>query len=180
MNPTPDTTTTGNGGSFTPPQAAALLDQASRQARRQFQPSPPGSWRPGRSRFWPPSARSGSRSAASTPPGPDRRRPPGLIAFMILNFAATVTVRPRAFAGVTGWSRLSPAEIPVLAAAGPPAPVLMSSLAVGGDSLAWYPITVPLIVLGLAFAVLTAYAGRLALCPARGSRSPSPAPWACP
>ena len=39
MNPTPDTTA-GNGD-FDPRQAAALLDQTTQQARRNFQPSPP-------------------------------------------------------------------------------------------------------------------------------------------
>jgi hypothetical protein len=40
MNPTPDTTAAGNGGSFGPRQAAALLDQTTRQARRRFALSP--------------------------------------------------------------------------------------------------------------------------------------------
>ncbi|HUA40646.1 MAG TPA: hypothetical protein VMA32_03730 [Streptosporangiaceae bacterium] len=40
MSPTPDTTA-GNGGSFGPEQAAALLDQTTHQARRKFQPNPP-------------------------------------------------------------------------------------------------------------------------------------------
>ena len=41
MNHTPGTTTAGNGGSFDPQQAADLLDQATRQARRQFTPGTP-------------------------------------------------------------------------------------------------------------------------------------------
>ncbi len=40
MNPTPDTTA-GNGGTFDPREAAALLDQTRRQARRQFEPAQP-------------------------------------------------------------------------------------------------------------------------------------------
>ena len=40
MNPTPDTTA-GNGGNFDPREAAALLDQTRRQARRQFAPAQP-------------------------------------------------------------------------------------------------------------------------------------------
>jgi hypothetical protein len=40
MNHTPGTTA-GNGGSFDPQQAAALLDQATRQARRQLAPGTP-------------------------------------------------------------------------------------------------------------------------------------------
>ncbi|MGD0686543.1 MAG: hypothetical protein ABSA03_15700 [Streptosporangiaceae bacterium] len=44
MNHTPDTTTAGNGGNFDPQQAAALLDQTTRQARRTFTPGPPLLW----------------------------------------------------------------------------------------------------------------------------------------
>ena len=44
MNHTPDTTTAGNGGNFDPQQAAALLDQATVQARRRFSPGPPLLW----------------------------------------------------------------------------------------------------------------------------------------
>ncbi len=41
MNPTPDTAAAGNGGSFDPRQAASLLDQTTRQARRRIEPFPP-------------------------------------------------------------------------------------------------------------------------------------------
>ena len=41
MNHTPDTTTAENGGGFDPQQAAALLDQATQQALRQFTPLTP-------------------------------------------------------------------------------------------------------------------------------------------
>lgn len=44
MNKTGDTSQTvaaGNGGGFGPQQAAALLEQATQQARRKFQPNPP-------------------------------------------------------------------------------------------------------------------------------------------
>jgi hypothetical protein len=44
MNRTPDTTAAGNGGSFDPQQAAALLDQATHQARRTFTPGTPLLW----------------------------------------------------------------------------------------------------------------------------------------
>jgi hypothetical protein len=39
VNHTSDTTAAGNGGTFGPEQAAALLDQTTQQARRKFQPS---------------------------------------------------------------------------------------------------------------------------------------------
>ncbi len=42
MNHTPDTAaTSGNGGDFGPQQAAAVLDQTTQQAHRQFAPNPP-------------------------------------------------------------------------------------------------------------------------------------------
>ena len=42
MNPAPGTSApAGNGGGFDPRQAATLLDQTTRQARRKLQPSPP-------------------------------------------------------------------------------------------------------------------------------------------
>ena len=44
MNQTPDTTAAGNGGSFEPQQAAALLDQATQQARRTFTSGSPLLW----------------------------------------------------------------------------------------------------------------------------------------
>ena len=46
MNHTSGTAAAGNGGTFGPEQAAALLDQTTQQARRKFQPSPP--WQIGR------------------------------------------------------------------------------------------------------------------------------------
>ncbi len=44
MNHTPGTTTAGNGGNFEPQQAAALLDQATRQARHSFASGSPLLW----------------------------------------------------------------------------------------------------------------------------------------
>jgi hypothetical protein len=41
MNQTPGTSTAENGGDFDPQQAAVLLDQATRRARRQFTPATP-------------------------------------------------------------------------------------------------------------------------------------------
>jgi hypothetical protein len=41
VNHTSDTTAAGNGGSFDPQQAADLLDQTTRQARRTFTPGMP-------------------------------------------------------------------------------------------------------------------------------------------
>src|SRR5579863_243196 len=41
MNHTPDTATSDNGGDFGPQQAAAVLDQTTQRAHRQFAPNPP-------------------------------------------------------------------------------------------------------------------------------------------
>ena len=97
MNDTPDTTAAaGNGGNFDPRQAAALLDQTTQQARRKFAPpavapGDPGRRGPGRvGAVWLSRARTAPR------PGPDCRGHPHLVAFIVLNFGATVAVRERA------------------------------------------------------------------------------------
>ena len=98
MNPTPDTTTSaGNGGNFDPQQAAALLDQTTQRARRRLAPSPP----------WLLATRGVAvlialgaiwLSVRGQHPyqGPTAADIPILIAFVVLNFAATVAVRERA------------------------------------------------------------------------------------
>ena len=157
MNRTPDTTASaGNGGDFGPQQAAALLDQTTQQARREFAPSPP----------WLLAARAIAVLAAlgaiwlsvrGQHPyrGPTSADIPLLIAFILLNFTATVAVRQRAVAGVRGRTRLRPAEIIVLVLSWAAVPVLMWALADAGVSFAWYPTTV-LIVPGLAWAAINA------------------------
>jgi hypothetical protein len=160
MNHTSDTTATaGNGGNFDPRQAAALLDQSSQQARRKLAPSPP----------WLLATRAVGVLAALGAiwltvrgqhpyQGPTAADSPILIAFIVLNFAATVAVRERALAGVRGRTRLRPAEITILVASWAVVPVLMWALAANGVSFAWYPTTV-LIVPGLAWAAVSARAG---------------------
>jgi hypothetical protein len=155
MNPTPDTTTpAGHGGSFDPRQAAALLDQTTHQARRKFAPSPP----------WLLAIRAVAVLAALGAiwltvrgqhpyKGPTGADIPILIAFIILNFAATVGVREHAMTGVRGKTRFRPAEIAILAVSWAVVPVLMWALATAGASFAWYPTTV-LIVPGLAWAAV--------------------------
>ena len=154
MNPTPDTTTpAGNGGNFDPRQAAALLDQTTHQARRKLAPSPP----------WLLATRAVAVLAALGAiwltvrgqhpyKGPTGADIPILIAFIILNFAATVGVREHAMAGVRGRTRFRPAEITVLVLAFAATVVFMATAAV---SFAWYPTTV-LIVPGLAYAAIMA------------------------
>ncbi len=146
----------GDGGAFDPGQAAALLDQTTRQARRRLEPSPPwllviravlvlialGS-------IW--------FSVRGQHPyrGPTADDIPVLLAFIVLNFAATVAVRQRAMTGVRGRSRLRPAEITVMALAWVAVVVLVVMLAAAGVSYSQYPTTV-LIIPGLAWAALMA------------------------
>ena len=156
MNPTPDTASAGNGGDFDPRQAAALLDQTTQQARRKLAPSPP----------WLLAIRAIAVLAAlgliwlsvrGQHPyrGPTAADIPVLIAFIVLNFAATVAVRERALVGVRGATRFRPAEITILAAAVVAAPVAMAALAAAGAPFAWYPTTV-MVIPGLAWAAVTA------------------------
>ena len=161
MNHTPDTTTAGNGGDFDPQQAAALLDQTTRQARRRLEPAQP----------WLLAIRAVAVLAAfgavwlSVRGQHPYRYPtaaaiPVVITFGILNLVATVTVARRATAGVSGRTRLRPAEITALAAVWVGVFVVMGALIAAGVSDAivygWYPATVPLIAAGLAWAGIMA------------------------
>ena len=154
MNRTPDTA--GNGGTFDPRQAAALLDQTTQQARRKFQPSPP----------WLLATRAVLVLAAlgaiwlsvrGQHPyrGPTAADIPVLIAFIVVNFAATVGVRRHATAGVRGRSRFSQGEITVLVLAFAAAVIAITGLGAAGVNFATYPTSV-LVIPGLAWAVLMA------------------------
>jgi hypothetical protein len=157
MNHTPDSTSTaGNGGNFDPQQAAAMLGHTTQQARRQLAPSPP----------WLLAIRALAVLAVCGAVwlnvrgqhpyhGPTRAVIPILVAFIVLNFGATVGVRERALAGVRGKTRLRPAEIAMMVVAWASVPVLIVALAAAGLSLAKYPTTV-LIVPGLAWATVMA------------------------
>ena len=156
MNPTPDTTA-GNGGTFDPREAAALLEQTRRQARRQFQPDQP----------WLLAIRAVLVLAALgtvwlSVRGQHPYKGPGgsallvVAAFVAINYTATVAVRRRATAGVRGKSRFTPAEIAILAASWIAPGVVMAALGVTWDSQSGYLLTVPLIVVGLTFAALMA------------------------
>ena len=156
MNPTPDTTA-GNGGAFDPREAAALLNQTSREARRQLSPAQP----------WLLSIRGVLVLAALGAvwltvrdqhpfQGPGSSALLIVAAFVVVNYAVTVAVRARATAGVSGRSRFSPAEIAVLVASWVVPFVVMAGLGVTRDSQSGYLLTVPLIVVGVVFAALTA------------------------
>ena len=156
MNHTPDAVTAGNGGSFGPKQAAALLDQTTQQARRQLEPAQP--WLlvirailvlGALGAIW--------LSVRGQHPykGLTAADIPVLVGFIVLNFAATVTVRRRATAGVTGRSRFTQGEIAVLVASFVVTVVAMVGLGAAGVSFAYYPTSV-LVIPGLAWAVLMA------------------------
>ena len=156
MNHTPDTAAAGNGGTFDPRQAAALLDQTTQQARRKFEPSPP--WLlvtravlvlAALGAIW--------LSVRGQRPyrGPTAADIPVLIGFIVVNFAATVAVRRRATAGVSGRSRFSQGEIMVLVAALAAAIVAMTGLSAARVNFAWYPTSV-LVIPGLAWAAIAA------------------------
>jgi hypothetical protein len=156
MNVTSDTSA-GNGGTFDPREAAALLDQTSRQARRQFAPAQP----------WLLATRAVLVLAALgavwlTVRGQHPYQGPGgsalliVAAFVVVNFTATVAVRARATAGVRGKSRFSPIEIAVMAASWIVPLVVMTALGVTRDNQSGYLLTVPLIVAGVTYAALMA------------------------
>ena len=161
MNPTPDTTAAGNDGNFDPRQAAALLDQTTQQARRQLEPAQP----------WLLVIRAVVVLAVFGAvwlnvrgqhpyQHPTAALIPVVIAFGLLNLVATVTVARRATAGLSGRSRLRPAEIAVLAAIWIGVFAAMVPMAIAGVSntvvYGLYPVTVPLIAAGLAWAGITA------------------------
>jgi hypothetical protein len=164
MNPTPDTTTAGNGGDFDPQQAAALLGQTTQQARRQLEPYPRwllvirgfgalvvygGIW----------------LSVLGQHPyaHPTVAAVPGAIAFGIVNTLATFAVARRATAGVTGRTRLRASEIVISVGLWIGVFAVMGVLIATGvrDSITYglYPACVPLIAAGLPWAVFMAVRG---------------------
>ena len=162
MNRTPDTTAAGgNGGNFDPRQAAALLDQTTQQTRRRLEPAQPwllviravgvlvvlgACWLNVRGQH--------------PYKGPTSAVGPFVVVFVIANFFATVGVRRRATAGVSGKSRLRPAEITVLALAWIAVFLIIGGMSIAGVSGAaiytLVPLTVPLILGGLAWAAINA------------------------
>ena len=156
MSHTSGTAAADNGGTFGPEQAAALLDQTTQRARRKLQPSSP----------WLLATRAVMVLAAlgviwlsvrgqHPYKGPTAADIPVLIGFVVVNFAATVAVRARAVAGVSGRTRFSQGEIAVLVASFAVTVVAMAVLAADGVGLATYPTSV-LVIPGLAWAALMA------------------------
>ena len=156
MKPTPDAIASGSEGAMTPRQAAALLDQVTHEARRKLEPSPP----------WLLATRAVAvllllgavwMSVRGQHPyqGPTAADIPFLIAFIVINFAATVSFRRHAVAGVRGSSRLRRSEIVVLVLAWAVVIVIVAALAVAGTNVGRYPTSV-LIAPGLAWAAINA------------------------
>jgi hypothetical protein len=163
MNSTPDYSA-GDGGSFDPAQAAALLDQTTQQTRRKTAPAQP----------WLLAIRAVAvllvlgacwLNVRGQHPysGPTSAVLPFVWGFVILNFAATVGFRMRATAGVTGKSRFRPAEIAVLTLAWLAVlPLIWALHHAGVSNAAAYsliPLTVPLVLAGLTFAAVGAARG---------------------
>jgi hypothetical protein len=153
--------TAGDGGGLDPRDAAALLERTRLRARRRLEPGPP----------WLLAARAVLVLAACgavwlSVRGQHPYRHPtaaaivAVIAFGLVNLGGTVAVARRATAGVRGRSRLRPAEIAVLAVSWVGVYVVMGVLIGAGVSDAvvygWYPVAVPLIVAGLAWAGMMA------------------------
>jgi hypothetical protein len=156
MNHTSDAAAAGDGGTLGAEQAAALLDQTTLQARRKFQPSPP----------WLLATRAVMVLAAlgaiwisvrGQHPyrGPTAADIPVLIAFIVVNFAATVGVRRHATAGITGRTRFTPVEIAVLVLSFVATVVAMVGLGAAVVKFATYATSV-LVIPGLAWTVLMA------------------------
>jgi hypothetical protein len=162
MNGTINTSTaTGSGGHFDPQQAAALLDQTTRRTRRALTPAQP----------WLLAIRAVGVLLAlgacwlnvrGQHPyhGPTSAVLPFVWGFVVVNFIATVGMRVRATEGISGKSRLRPWEIIVLALAWLAVlPVIGGLAAAGASSATAYsliPLTVPLILGGLAWAAINA------------------------
>jgi hypothetical protein len=154
MEPTPRT--------LDPRQAATLLDETSRQARRRLEPYPP----------WLTATRAvlvltGCGAIWLAVHGQHPYRGPSValavcvvVAFVVVNLGVTLAVARHATAGIIGRSRLRPAEIAVMTVAWVGAYTAMGALAASGASHGFvygvYPATVPLIVVGLAWAAVMA------------------------
>jgi hypothetical protein len=161
MNHTPDPATAENGGDFDPRQAAAMLDQATWQARRTFAHPSPLLWvyRAGLvlvifGGCW--------LSVRGQDPytGPTRAILPVIFALVAINIAWSVWAVRRAGAGVSG-----PAERKKHAWIGVMVVVFLAAYAVtaplyhaGPSHPAWglYPASAPLLIVGLAGAAIAA------------------------
>jgi hypothetical protein len=168
MNGTRDTNHTGTtdgGDQLDPRQAATLLEQTRRQARRQFEPSPP----------WLLVIRAVLVLAACgavwlSVRGQHPYRHPTtaailvIVAFGLINLGVTVAAAKHATTGIGGKTRFRPADLTIMAIAWIAAYAVMVALAIAGvrPEIVYgvYPITVPLIAGGLVGAAVMAARAR--------------------
>jgi hypothetical protein len=173
MNGTRDTnrteTAADDGGELDPRQAATLLDQTRRRARRRFEQAPP----------WLLTIRAILVLAAcgtvwlSVRDQHPYQHPTVIailviVAFGLLNLGVTLAVGKHATTGISGKTRLRPAEVVIMTALWVAVYLVMIALAFAGVRPAFvygvYPIAVPLIVVGLAWAAMTALRARWRTC----------------
>jgi hypothetical protein len=158
------TTMADNGSDFDPQQAAALLNQTTRQARRELEPYP----------VWQLATRAATAligygaiwlSVRGQHPYlyPTAAVAPVGVAIGTINLAVVTATRKRATAEVTGRSRLRPAEIAVTAAVMAGVVAAMIGLISAGVShgivYGLYPASAPLIAGGLTWAAIMARRG---------------------
>jgi hypothetical protein len=149
---------------FDPKQAAALLDQTTQRARRQLEPYP----------AWQLATRAGTAligfgaiwlSVRGQHPYlyPTAAIAPAGVAIGVINLTTVIATGKRASAGVTGRSRLRPAEISTLAGVMAGVVAVMVALISAGVShsivYGVYPASVPLIAGGLTWAAIMARRG---------------------
>jgi hypothetical protein len=162
MNPTPDTTTAAdNGGNFDPRQAAALLDQTTQQTRRQIQPFP--AWLVAIRAFI---ALISYGAIWLTVRGqhpyqhPTAAAVPVVAVLVVINAVAVIAVARRATAGVSGRTKLGPAELAVVVIVWAAVFAVMGVLPGAGvsNSIAYgiYPAAAPLIAGGVVWAGIMA------------------------
>jgi hypothetical protein len=163
MNGTHDTNETamaGNGDGFDPQQAAALLEQTEREARRKLDPFPPLlSLLNAAAVFVAYGAVWLSVRGQHPYKGPNGAALAVLYIVVIAVAVVGLRITARAYAGVRGRSRPRPAEIVVLATAWIVVYVVQGALYHAGASHAIvygiYPATAPLIIVGLTGAALS-------------------------
>lgn len=157
--------TAGGAGHLDPRQAVTLLEQTRLRAQRQFEPSPP----------WLLAIRAVLVLAACgivwlSVRGQHPYQHPTIaavlviVAFGLLNLGVTVAAAKHAGTGIDGKTRLRRADITIIAIAWIAAYAVMVALAIAGvrPEIVYgvYPITVPLIVGGLAGAAVMAARAR--------------------
>src|ERR1700761_5793036 len=159
------TADTGNSDfGFDPQQAATLLEQTTRRARRQLEPCPP----------WQLAIRAGTAligygaiwlSVRGQHPYlyPTAAVAPAGVAIGVINLTTVIVTGKRATAGVSGRSRLRPAEIGTVAGVLAGVVAVMVALISAGVShgivYGVYPASVPLIAGGLTWAAIMARRG---------------------